>query len=268
MSNTSKAIFYKIRNTILGKIHESNTSIKICVAWFTNKALMGSLVEKIKTGCSVELIISDDVINRKLPTKDFLNAGGLLKILPKASGRFLHEKFAIFDNNTVISGSYNWTYFAEYRNHESIILCYDKTIVSQYSIRFSNLNKLVEAYAESKLENSDNKVDAEKEAQLENLEMELKNEFYNSIKEAFKIGATLDTDYIIRFIETYGAIGGATKLISEGIEKLQSGLIKLWKINRLDLSFEHTILKEKYRFLFDDEILAMASARLEKLKKK
>ena len=34
----------------------------------------------------------------------------------------MHHKFCIIDNNILFNGSYNWTYYAENRNRENLIL--------------------------------------------------------------------------------------------------------------------------------------------------
>ena len=73
---------------------------------------------------------------------------------------------------------------------------------------------------------------------------------------------------VISYIHNYGAIGGASRLISVGTNMLHSGLLKLWEINRLDISFEGIILKGKYQVLFDNDILEKAQKRLDELKRK
>ena len=89
-----------------------------------------------------------------------------------------------------------------------------------------------------------------------------------TIKEANDLGAKINSTNIISYIHNYGAIGGASRLIKLGTERLQSGFIKLWEIGRLDISFESIILQDKYRKLFSKDILEKAEKRLNELKQK
>ncbi len=66
--------------------------------------------------------------------------------------------------------------------------------------------------------------------------------------------------------KTFGGIGAAKRLMLTGTEKIQSGFIKLWEVNRLDLTFEGIITKDKYQFLFDDKTIKNAQERLKQFK--
>lgn len=69
-----------------------------------------------------------------------------------------------------------------------------------------------------------------------------------------KLGAKINSVNVIDYLDRYGAIGGASRLINAGTDKLQSGLLKLFEICRLDISFENIVLREKYRILFDKTV--------------
>ncbi|MDP4226886.1 MAG: phospholipase D-like domain-containing protein [Bacteroidota bacterium] len=136
-----KATFENMRKQITELVSDSKKLIQISVAWFTSQDLLGQLVEKVEQGCKVEIIISDHVENNRLSFEKFIKTGGQIFILPTNSGKFIHEKFTIFDNEKVISGSYNWTNSAEYYNHELLVISDDKTMIKQFDIHFKNLKK-------------------------------------------------------------------------------------------------------------------------------
>lgn len=178
----------------------------------------------------------------------------------------MHDKFAIFDNSKLIAGSYNWTNSAEFYNHEFIIQSDDSQLIKQFTIRFDNLKKIVIQYDKLKFLNKNNLTAETKEEEFIKLEEELEKEFIDTIKEANDLGAKINSSNVISYIHNYGAIGGASRLIRVGTGKLQSGLLKLWEIKRLNISFESIILKEKYRVLFDNDVLEKAQKRLDELK--
>ena len=101
-----------------------------------------------------------------------------------------------------------------------------------------------------------------KEEDFIRLENELETKFIETVKIANELGAKINATNVINYIHHYGAVGGANRLIKIGKDKLHSGILKLWKINRLDISFENIILQDRFKILFDKEILEKAKERL------
>lgn len=262
-----KATFQNISKQIEELIINSKESICISVAWFTNKEILGLLTDKAKNGLSIQIIVSDDVINKRLKPTDFIDSNGQFFILKSNSGRFLHNKFAIFDNKILLSGSYNWTYSAEYRNHESIIICDDPMLIKQFKIRFEKLFQIVENYQAELLVNQENSGADIAEKEFENLEKELEDRLLDALKESKKLHAKINFDFVYSFIKSYGAIGASKRLMLTGTDKIQSGFMKMWELNRMDLTFESIIIDEKFKFLFDSKTIEIANQRLEKFNK-
>ena len=260
------ASFNDIRKKIQKNIDQSKDSILVSVAWLTSRELFGQLFDKLESGCKIEILISDHFENQRLSYDKFIEKGGHVFIVPTKNGKFLHDKFAIFDNIKLIAGSYNWTNSAEFYNHEFIIQSEDSQLIKQFKIRFENLKKIVTQYDKQKLLSNDNLNAETKEEEYIKLEEELEKEFIDTIKQANDLGAKINSSNVISYINNYGAIGGASRLIKVGTDKLHSGLLKLWEINRLEISFESIILKEKYQVLFDKDILEKAQKRLDELK--
>jgi hypothetical protein len=260
------ASFRDIKKKIESDIYSAKHSIVISVAWFTSKDLLGLLSAKLEVGCSVEIIISDHFENSRLSFENFINKGGKVYVLSARSGKFLHEKYAIFDGIKLIAGSYNWTNSAEYFNHEFIIQSEETQLIKQFLIRFNKLKEIVIQYDKSALLASDSLCADTKENEFLILENELHDELISSIDLSLKAGAKINKLIILNQIYDYGAIGAANRLIKEGTEKLHSGLLKMFEIDRLDLTIESIIQKEKYKVLFSEEILTKARQRLEKLK--
>lgn len=263
---STKAKFIHIQKNIEELISLSKASIKISVAWFTNKELMGLLTDKVKEGIKVEVIISDDINNKRLSPKDFIKNGGNLMVLKVRTGKFLHEKFAIFDNKILLTGSYNWTYSAEYHNHESVIITDNSLLIKQFTIRFKNIKEQVELFETKLLDNEIFKGADKIEEEYAHLEKDLETDLENSLKEAKKLHAKVNFDFVYKFISDYGAIGAAKRLMNTGTDKIQSGFIKMWELNRMDLTFESIITKPKYKELFDERTISIALDRLKKFK--
>ena len=98
--------------------------------------ILDKLVEKYKEGLEVKVAIYDDGVNR-IHGVD-LGEVPIVKIkAPK--GGIMHNKFCVIDNQVVITGSYNWTSNAEFRNEENISIIKDNKTASDYSVKYRNL---------------------------------------------------------------------------------------------------------------------------------
>ena len=153
------ALFKDIKDYIIERLNEANSKIRIAVAWFTNDELYQTILRLLNRGIHVDLIIIDDHINRNefgLDFNVFISKGGHLFLSTQAKN--MHNKFCVIDNNKVITGSYNWTYYAEKRNWENIVTSSEESIINQYSNEFDDIKahlSEVTSYSQIKLGDAD-----------------------------------------------------------------------------------------------------------------
>lgn len=149
-----KAVFKGIQNEIAKILSNASRQVYIAVAWFTNEYLFEEVMKCLRRDVPVKLIIIDDAINRNeyaLDFSQFIDAGGELFF---ANAIKVHHKFCIIDN-TLITGSYNWTYYAETFNAENIIVSDNPILVQSYEDEFENLLKIcqkIDKYESIKLD--------------------------------------------------------------------------------------------------------------------
>lgn len=133
--------FEDIQSQIVEQIRSAKYMIWVAVAWFTDKILMQELVNRLRYGLSVRVVVLDDAINSKygfeyekyFETKRVAKTGQFENIM--------HHKFCIIDLKTVIHGSYNWTIKANW-NRETISIENSRTLAEKYAGEFINLLKL------------------------------------------------------------------------------------------------------------------------------
>ncbi|TAL42507.1 MAG: hypothetical protein EPN92_11630 [Chitinophagaceae bacterium] len=135
-----KATFRNIGEQIIEQLKSVDNSVLIAVAWFTNEAIFDILLDLLRNGKSVELIVNNDTINNRqdgLNFNQFIKQGG--KFYFADNSRLMHNKFAVIDNSKIISGSYNWTYNAEFRNSENIVMTYNLETIEEFKKEFALL---------------------------------------------------------------------------------------------------------------------------------
>lgn len=132
----TEAHFQDIQNKILAELDAARVSITVVMAWFTNDTLGEKLIEKYKEGLDVKVAIYNDGVNRRhgvdlayIPTTK----------IKSQKGGIMHNKFCVIDNQVVITGSYNWSSNAEFRNDENISIIRDNKTASDYSVEYRNL---------------------------------------------------------------------------------------------------------------------------------
>jgi len=139
-----QSYFKNIRVELLEKLSKADETIVVAVYWFTNWDLFNVLLEKLQEGVSVELIIHNDFINNResgLPFQEFIDNGG--KFYFSDGNNPMHNKFCIIDQSVLINGSYNWTYFAEEKNRENILVIENENeVINSFYDEFQRLIKL------------------------------------------------------------------------------------------------------------------------------
>lgn len=93
-----------------------------------------------------------------------------------------------------------------------------------------------------------NDIEAQFDADMENT--------YLVAKRDLKYNAS----YLRQMIDQFGGLGAAKRLIAK--DNISEGFIKLWELNRLDLTAEALVLKPEYASLFADDEKAKARKRL------
>lgn len=141
-----KAYFCNIRSEIIPLLKEARVTISVAMAWFTSSELFQELLNCLSRKVKVELVLLDNPTNFMEFAPDFnrfIEAGGIFR-LSKPENGFMHHKFCIIDNEILITGSYNWTYNAENRNIENIVISDVSSVVEEFQNEFSRLIRTTE----------------------------------------------------------------------------------------------------------------------------
>ena len=116
----------EIEDRILTLIENSNDEIIIAMYNFSYKKYAKELIKSAKKGIKITLILDG---KKYKENKDFTNElknNGIKVFIAKEK---MHMKVAIFDNNTLIIGSSNWTKESFEENYELVYICEDKKTI-------------------------------------------------------------------------------------------------------------------------------------------
>ncbi len=130
-----------IQSRIIDEIDRSKKSIDIAIFNFTSYGIQSALKKAIRRGVRIRIVTDEG------ESKDIHSVIGLLvessiavkQTKGKGKHGLMHNKFAIFDHQLLLTGSYNWTESAEHYNYENALFLRDKTLIKVYEKEFDLL---------------------------------------------------------------------------------------------------------------------------------
>ena len=132
----------KCEDEIIRLINQSQEKIDVAVYAINNDNIVKALKEAYNGGIKIRILtVKLQASNKHSKVKDLYLSG--LNIKVNSQYKIEHNKFAIFDNKYVSSGSYNWTNPATNSNSENCIFFEDNdNIIQSYQSHFNKLWQL------------------------------------------------------------------------------------------------------------------------------
>ena len=133
----SGARFQDLAGEISYYLKQARRHIQAAVCWFTHQDIFEVLLERIRAGVQVELILEYDTQNIRpdgLDFQRFIEKGGHLYAYREAG--LMHHKFAVIDGQLLLTGSFNWTYNT---NEENLLILEDSALADSFSETFLRL---------------------------------------------------------------------------------------------------------------------------------
>ncbi len=116
---------------IIQAIQAAKASILVQAYYFTSAPIADALVDAHTKGVAVKMLVDRSQLTVKCSKIAQALAAGIPVAVDQVPG-IAHNKVMIIDDETVITGSFNWTDAAEKRNAENILLIQDKHINQIY----------------------------------------------------------------------------------------------------------------------------------------
>ena len=139
---------YAALDAIVEQINEAEETIDVAMYSFTSRPLARALLRAKKRGVKIRVILDKKASgsSNRYSKYPFLKSNGIsvrFAIPHTAWGRegLMHNKFAVIDKKTVITGSANWTASAFKINDENVIIIKRYEIANVYEKEFEYLWK-------------------------------------------------------------------------------------------------------------------------------
>ena len=126
------------RNKIIDLIVQARRSVWICVFTISDDRITEAILAAHARGLDVRVLSDDDKSEDRGSDIDHLIASGVPVRLDQSS-HHMHHKFALFDQQILLNGSFNWTRSASYANEENILVTGEPRLVSGFTEQFETL---------------------------------------------------------------------------------------------------------------------------------
>jgi len=123
---------------IIDCIYQAKHSIDICVFTISDNQISDAILKAHKSGIAIRIISDNDKANDMGSDVYQLTEQGVPVRLDQ-SPHHMHHKFALFDRQVLLNGSFNWTRSASMKNEENITLLHDKNLISAFATTFEDL---------------------------------------------------------------------------------------------------------------------------------
>lgn len=124
---------------IVELINESQQSVDAAVYSINNDKIVQALKDADKRGVKVRVLTDKSQAGQKSSKAIDMYQSGL-DVRVNSAHKLEHNKFAVFDGNKVVTGSYNWTNPATDKNSENCLFILEQNqVVTDYQNRFNEL---------------------------------------------------------------------------------------------------------------------------------
>ena len=126
-------------NQVIRLLDSAQNKIQIAVYSINNTQITQALLRAHERGIPIQILTDRTQASGKKASAPLLKKEGI-DIKVHSKHRIEHNKFMVVDENTVITGSYNWTNPASLKNSENCLLVWnDADTVAKYVNRFEYL---------------------------------------------------------------------------------------------------------------------------------
>ncbi|MDE2005735.1 MAG: phospholipase D family protein [Rhodospirillales bacterium] len=119
---------------LIGAFDAARSEIRVQIYTLTARPIVAALLRAHRRGVDVRAIVDrsalrDDPADARAVAR--LAAGGIAVRIDTVPG-LMHDKIAIVDRAIVLTGSFNYTYSAEHRNAENLLILRDPALAALY----------------------------------------------------------------------------------------------------------------------------------------
>lgn len=124
---------------IVRQFQQARRSADVCVFTITDDRITRAIIQAHERGIAVRVLTDDEKSHDLGSDIQRLRDAGIVCKMDIGNEAHMHHKFAIFDGELLLNGSFNWTRSASELNEENLIITPDPVLVKAFAGRFEEL---------------------------------------------------------------------------------------------------------------------------------
>ena len=126
------------KHAIIHHLRSSRQMVDICVFTISDNDISNEIIRAHDKKVKLRILTDNDKLeDRGSDVNRFVRAG--IEVKTDSTDDHMHHKFAIFDGNILVNGSFNWTRSASERNQENIVVTNNKYLLEKFSAYFEKV---------------------------------------------------------------------------------------------------------------------------------
>ncbi len=126
------------QEVVIKEIGNAHKSIDIAMYALTSREIAQALVDAKKREVKIKITLDAAQMKDHFSKSRYLINKGVNVKFHMGPG-LMHDKFAVIDDQVVLTGSFNWTISAEKKNAENLLVITDKDLAQKYTKQFKHL---------------------------------------------------------------------------------------------------------------------------------
>lgn len=125
-------------DAILREFERAKERADVCVFTITDDRIRDAMLAARRRGVEIRVITDNDKSMDEGSDVEPLRRAGV-EVRVDETEAHMHHKFAVFDGQRLLTGSYNWTRSAARYNQENVVITDDASLVSSFTREFERL---------------------------------------------------------------------------------------------------------------------------------
>jgi len=122
---------------IINHIDKAQEHVYVAKYSFTLDPVADALIRARKRGVDVKVVMEESQLGRGSEYERLKKAGVDVRL--DGNPALMHNKFAVIDGMVIITGSMNWSWSADKRNDENLVIIYSEELAERYVEEFREI---------------------------------------------------------------------------------------------------------------------------------
>ena len=136
---------------VIKYIDNAKTSILLLGYSFTSKPITQALIQAKKRGVNVRIVLDHSQQYQKY-SKEVIQVllNNQMDVRFDHTVKIAHNKVLVIDSLRTVTGSYNWTHSAEFKNAENLVFIKSQEVAKKYAVYFEGRWKVARSLSSQK----------------------------------------------------------------------------------------------------------------------